>query len=151
MTSLSNAQSCTHGFRVTEFTYNNATHSSTGYSPFELDTGEAPLSPADVFGPHPSPHTEASDGRRFHADWLESLARARDSLLFAQDKMAAPPVHPPTQFAVGDRVLVRADHLVRSQFDAHEIAGERKRQTAEAVFNRIRRATVKECAKRSSW
>ena len=99
---------------IVEFAYNNAIHGEMGYSPMELNTGEAPLDPATLLFPvsggsnvnHKSVH-------ELLKRQTEILKRARTQLIAARELVAqrvnqkriAPRFHP------GAKVWLKTKHL----------------------------------------
>src|SRR3954463_14386050 len=62
-----------------EFAYNNSVQASTGYSPFELDCGQIPITPTHVLdqGINPSNVASVED---FLLHWRNMLLHAKDTL-----------------------------------------------------------------------
>lgn len=87
-----------------EFAINNATQTSTGFSPFELDTGQQPRLPLDLLAPTNVPAVE---------DFVKvleiELQRARDNFRRARQAQAlqANKHRKDVSFKVGDMVLVK--------------------------------------------
>ncbi len=92
-----------------ELAYNNATHPSTGMTPFELDLGQHPI----------MPHSVNTDDKEVPAadDFIEQqqtrLAMAQDALQQAQSQQAKYYNHgrKNDSFSEGDLVLVSTNHI----------------------------------------
>ena len=89
-----------------QFSYNMQKSSATGFSPFELATGQQPLAPHTVskgfHGPSPS-------AMLFMKRWQDQVGRARTSLTAAADRMKryADRKRRDVEFKVGDRVFLK--------------------------------------------
>ena len=97
---------------VAELAINNARHSSTGHSPFYLNSGREVAMPMDhALAPLSSPPTPAADERL--ASLKVALDRAQGSIKQAQERQAryADPHRRAVTFNVGDRVLLSTEHL----------------------------------------
>ena len=92
-----------------EFAINNAVHSSTKLSPFELDTGQRPRIPVDLLVPTNLP--AVSD---FATQLATALGTAKDNLREAQRMQAlhANRRRRDVTFAVGDKVLIKSTALL---------------------------------------
>ena len=106
-----------------EFAYNDAIQATTGFSPFHLDLGRDPASPAALLGEltqrlaktKPAhPHQDDLDrADSFVISMRESLTKARQALLQAQRAVQLKEAVKPAgmEFAPGDYVFLRQDHL----------------------------------------
>ena len=97
---------------IIEFVLNNSVNRETGYSPFEICTGEAPLDPASVLFP------SAVDRRDQSVEDLlqkqsEIVTRARQQLIASRqafaDRVNRTRIQP--DFKVGDMVMLKSKHL----------------------------------------
>ena len=70
-----------------EFAYNNSIQASTGYTPFELDCGQAPIVPTSLLNQVSDPSNVAST-EDFMSQWRTMLTLAKDSLTKAQLRQA---------------------------------------------------------------
>jgi hypothetical protein len=98
-----------------EFAYNNSVQASTGYTPFQLNTGQHPLTPLALLNPRTAdarvkcPAAEEIVGRL-----QEDIARARVALAQAQQRQKAyadAKKLPVPSFTVGQKVLVSTENL----------------------------------------
>jgi hypothetical protein len=98
-----------------EFAYNNSVQASTGYTPFQLTTGQHPLTPLALL----NPRTTADSARCPSAEEIlgrlqQDIARARAALLQAQQRQklyADAKKQPVPTFTVGQKVLVSTENL----------------------------------------
>jgi hypothetical protein len=92
-----------------EFAYNNSKQPSTGYTPFELDCGQHPLTPASLA----TQGTSVPAADDFLQSWDNMINIAKDSLREAQERQS----HYANQhrrhltFQIGDKVLLSARHI----------------------------------------
>jgi hypothetical protein len=98
-----------------EYTYNSAPHDSTAYSPFYLNYGQEPLTPAALITP-PTPaagSTLHQDAATFAAKLRETITTARENLQQAvsKQKTYADKGRADHEFQVGDLVTLSAEHL----------------------------------------
>ena len=92
-----------------EFAYNNSKQTSTGYTPFELDCGQHPLTPASLL----SQGTSVPAADNFLEHWENMIAMAKDSLREAQDNQTkyANQHRRHLTFNLGDKVLLSAQYI----------------------------------------
>ena len=95
-----------------QFSINSSTSASTGFSPFQLQTGQQPRSPLDVIT-----HTLDSSvpaAKDFLMDIKASIGAAKDNIHSAQLKMSqqANKRRRPHAFSIGDMVLVSSADLM---------------------------------------
>lgn len=95
-----------------EFAINNAPSASTGESPFYLNYGFHPLTPATVDLPVPD-HTRSQAAADFVSRLNRDLEAAKASLVAAQERQAryANAKRMDASFSVGDRVLLSTANL----------------------------------------
>ena len=93
-----------------EFAYNNAVHSSSGFTPFYLCYGRHPVSPVNLLSQVESKN-EAADS--FLRQMEEDVAQAISNLKRAQDKQKsyADKRRRELEFQVGDQVLLATKNL----------------------------------------
>jgi len=91
---------------VAQFSYNLQKSESTGRSPFEVVTGQQPLTPSSLAISYKGPSPPAY---RFAKDWNDQVGVARAYLEKASQKMKkwADKKRRPREFQVGDLVLVK--------------------------------------------
>ena len=95
---------------MVEFVYNNAVHSSTGFTPFYLCYGRHPVNPANLLAGADTKNVTAED-------WMETLSKdllqARENLAKAQDrqKRYADKKRRPLELQAGDEVLLSTKYL----------------------------------------
>ena len=96
---------------LVEFSINDSRHSSSGFSPFFLDTGMHPATPASLLSP---PAAGVESVQYFLSQQAAVLSEARDNIVRAQQRqVAAANVHRRERvFSVGDLVLVSTDYLL---------------------------------------
>jgi hypothetical protein len=93
-----------------EFATNNATNSSTGASPFFLNSGSHPNVPMSLLTPMPGPNPSAND---FVQLQQEALILAKESLTAAQERQAAnADTHRRAHdYKIGDQVLLNLENI----------------------------------------
>ncbi len=91
---------------MAQFSYNLQKSEATGASPFEITTGQQPLTPHTVAIPYRGPNPTAF---RFVKEWKEKVELAKTSLARASRKIKkwADAKRRHLEFDVGDLVLVR--------------------------------------------
>ena len=98
-----------------EFVYNNARHSSTSQSPFFTSYGFNPSSLLDLsLDPYSRPAFSIPDTNELASRITSAHSTARTALGYAADRMsksASTRRSLPPSFLVGDRVLLRSDHI----------------------------------------
>jgi hypothetical protein len=92
-----------------EFAYNNSQQTSTGHTPFELDNGQHPLTPASLF----SQTTSVPAADNFLEHWDNMINMAKDSLREAQENQMkyANQHRRHLTFKIGDKVLLSAQYI----------------------------------------
>ena len=92
-----------------EFAYNNSQQTSTGHTPFELDNGQHPLTPASLF----SQTTSVPAADNFLEHWDNMINMAKDSLREAQENQSkyANQHRRHLTFKIGDKVLLSAQYI----------------------------------------
>jgi hypothetical protein len=95
-----------------EFTYNSSVQASTGYSPFQLDCGQDPITPDSLLIRNLEPSNVATT-EDFLNNWQNMMAQAKESLLKAQERQAKHADHKrhAEEFQVGDQVMLSTAHL----------------------------------------
>eukprot|EP00730_Choanoeca_flexa_P009230 TRINITY_DN12614_c0_g2_i1.p1 TRINITY_DN12614_c0_g2~~TRINITY_DN12614_c0_g2_i1.p1 ORF type:complete len:1337 (+),score=253.89 TRINITY_DN12614_c0_g2_i1:1150-5160(+) len=95
-----------------EFAMNSTRSASTGYTPFELDTGYLPLEPLSTMLQEPKTE-EAKSARDFVEHINDCIQDARDQLAIAQDRQSKvqEKKSQPNPFKTGDWVLVQTGQL----------------------------------------
>src|ERR1051325_8871525 len=95
---------------IAEFAYNNSVQSSIGYTPFELDCGQAPNTPSNLINLHPT-NVEATDN--FLNRWDNMMKIAQDNLSLAQQKQQkyADQHRRHSKFDKGQKVLLSSLHI----------------------------------------
>ena len=97
---------------VIEFAINNAVHSETGYTPFELDTGQIPLDPSTLLYPTFDRQTP-QDLKRLLIRQRVILKRARHHYIKSREAVASRVnvnrIQP--KFKIGDSVMIKSDHM----------------------------------------
>jgi len=95
-----------------EFAYNNSVQASTGYSPFELDCGQAPVVPSSLLSTS-GPVTNVASTEDFLEHWRTMITIAKDTLTAAQDRQAkyADQHRRDDQFYFGEQVLLSTAHF----------------------------------------
>lgn len=95
-----------------EFAYNNSRQASTGFSPFYLNYGRHPVTPATLASTLPivAENQAAAD---FLQQWQDDIAAAKQHLAAAQQHQAhaADAARRHHEFQPGDKVLLSAQHL----------------------------------------
>ena len=101
---------CRYTTPALEFAYNNAVHTSTGYSSFFLNTGQHPRLPAALLSP---PNSSVPTVDAFLSEQAATLILAQDALQRAQDHQEeqASKRRRDHKFKVGDQVLLRATNI----------------------------------------
>jgi len=96
-----------------EFALNSTPSASTGYTPFELDTGYLPSGPLAATLKDDSTTPAALQAQEFVDLIRANVADARDNLAVTQDRQAARQElkSQPNPYAVGDKVFVHRDRL----------------------------------------
>ena len=95
-----------------EYAYNNAKHTSTGFSPFELDCGQRPSDPLFMFTAAANQHSHSNRVINTLEDFLQQMTilwdRARNALLITQEnqKKFYDTKHRQEEFFVGDEVFL---------------------------------------------
>lgn len=96
-----------------EYAYNNAEQASTGFSPFYLNYGTKPVTPAALLTPVKADAIDNQAAVDFLKQWIDDIANAKDNIYRAQQRMAqtenASRRH--HDFSVGDKVYLSAKHL----------------------------------------
>jgi len=95
-----------------EFAYNNSCQASTGFSPFFLNTGRQPRTPAALQSGVP-PDSENPSADAFFTELYSSLAAAKTHLAQAQERQAtyADLRRRPVTIKAGDKVLLSTANL----------------------------------------
>ena len=95
-----------------EFAYNNSVHAGTGFTPFYLNYGQHPRTPASLLAPPSDPAPNAA-ADAFISRLRTNVAAAQQNLQAAIDKqkVQADKHRRPLQFSVGDSVLLSTEHL----------------------------------------
>ena len=95
-----------------EFAYNNSVHAGTGFTPFYLNYGQHPRTPASLLAPPADPAPNAA-ADAFISRLRTNVAAAQQNLQAAIDKqkVQADKHRRPLQFSVGDSVLLSTEHL----------------------------------------
>jgi len=93
-----------------EFAYNNSKQASTGFTPFELDCGQHPITPITLSLEETSKVPTADE---FVQHWHTMISLAKDALMEAQDRQTkyANQHRRHLTFQVGDKVLLSAQHI----------------------------------------
>ena len=92
-----------------EFAYNNAKQISTGHTPFELDCGQHPLTPAALA----TKVTNVPAADDFAQHWENMINMAKDALMIAQDRQSkyANQHRRHLTYQVGDKVMLSARNI----------------------------------------
>jgi len=92
-----------------EFAYNNSKQASTGYTPFELDTGRHPITPMTL---NNTSNVVAADD--FVKHWKHVIKITQDHLMEAQDKQQkyANQHRRHEEFEVGTKVLLNSKNII---------------------------------------
>lgn len=90
-----------------EFAYNNSVNATTGYTPFFLDTGRHPHTPATLLSGTTRPGHNATS-EQFLSIWHSDISHAQDNIRAAQARQAryANTMRRDVTFKCGDRVLL---------------------------------------------
>ena len=82
---------------------------STGYSPFKLDCGQHPLTPAELA----TKTTKVPAADNFAQHWDNMIQMAKDALMIAQDRQQqyANQHHRHITYQLGDKVLLSGQHI----------------------------------------
>ena len=101
---------CNEYLPAAEFAYNNSKQLSTGYSPFELDCGQYPSTPASFFSQGTS-SVPAANNLLEHWDNMVNIAK--DSLREAQDSQTkyANKHRRHLIFNIGNKILLSASYI----------------------------------------
>ena len=93
-----------------EFAYNNAKQASTGFTPFELDCGQHPMTPLAMAQPKQS-HVPAANDFKYH--WDTMIKITKDALMEAQDRQTkyANQHRRHLAFKEGDQVLLSMKNI----------------------------------------
>lgn len=96
-----------------EFAYNDKVQASTGFSPFYLNTGRNPRTPAALLNRRGMAQVRHAGAKQFATQLADDLALARANLERVREKMAkwANKRRRPWDFKVGDEVMLRTDHI----------------------------------------
>ena len=95
-----------------EFAYNNSVNESTGYTPFFLDYGRHPHTPATLLSGNTRPGYNVTS-ERFLSQWHSDIERAKTNLRAAQERQAkyANMARRDYTFRVGDQVLLSSKDI----------------------------------------
>ena len=95
---------------IAEFAYNNSKQMSTGYTPFELDNGQHPLTPMMLTT---KPDTPVEATNEFLLHWQNMLKIAADNLMVAKQRQTqyANQHRKELEFKIGEKVLLSAKHI----------------------------------------
>jgi hypothetical protein len=95
-----------------EFAYNNSVQASTGFTPFYLNTGRNPVTPAALLSSTPV-EADNQAAAEFLQQWQRDIATAKQHLEKAQQRQArnADTMRRQHSFHPGDKVLLNALHL----------------------------------------
>lgn len=95
-----------------EFAYNNSVNDSTGYTPFFLDCGRHPHTPATLLSGTTRPGYNITS-ERFLTQWHTDIANAKTNLRAAQERQAkyANMKRRDYTFRVGDKVLLSSKDI----------------------------------------
>lgn len=95
---------------LAEFAYNNSKQASTGFSPFQLDSGQNPWTPSAMLNPNDS---KVPTTQQFLESLQTNLKIAKDNLARAQARQAqyANKKRREIQFQIGDKVLLSSANI----------------------------------------
>jgi len=93
-----------------EFAYNNSKQASTGFTPFELDCGQHPNTPASL-ATNKLNHVPAAED--FINHWNNMIKIANDTLMLAQERQTkyANQHRRELNFNIGDKVMLLAQNI----------------------------------------
>jgi hypothetical protein len=96
-----------------EIAYNNSKHTSTGYSPFYLNTGEEMVLPSSLMEGKYTPTTGNATVEKIIKELSETLQLVQKNLLKAQEyqKKYADKNRRDEEYKVGDKVLLNAEDI----------------------------------------
>jgi hypothetical protein len=97
-----------------EFAYNNAVQTSTGFSPFYLDTGKDPIVPSNLITMDKEPRSNVESVENFIQRQDLVLREAKDNLKLAlsrQEEQANKKRRPELSWKVGDKVMLNVKNI----------------------------------------
>jgi len=95
---------------LAEFAYNNSKQASTGFTPFELDAGQHPLTPVTLATRTSTP---VESTNKFLDQWKTMMEVAKDNLILAQQHQTeqANKYRRHIEYNIGDKVLLSTRHI----------------------------------------